>query len=169
DHWGLTPLDKTESLLEEDVAWARRTGSIGIEACVTVRLGVVRALRGDRVRGNELFARGMSSCVDLGARIWAFQELGCWIWALTDDPAVAEAKLRETYDVLADAGKRGLLATVASIFAECLYRLGRYDEADDMLAVAAEKGADDDVATQANVRAGRAKLSARRGNFGEAE
>ena len=68
------------------LAWARRTGSLGVEACATVRLGVARALRGDRVGGNELFDRGMSACAELGARIWAYQELGCWIWALTDDP-----------------------------------------------------------------------------------
>jgi tetratricopeptide (TPR) repeat protein len=169
DHWGPTPLDRTEALLEDDVVWARRTGSAGIEACATVRLGVVRALRGDRAGGNEIFARGMAACVDLGARIWAFQELGCWIWALTDDPVEAEARLRESYSVLADAGKHGVLATVASIFAECLYRQGRYDEAEGMLAVAEEKGAADDVATQAYVRAGLAKLSARRGNFDDAE
>ena len=127
---------------------------------------MVRALRGDRVGGNELFARGMSACAELGARIWAYQELGCWIWALTDDPDVAEARLRETYDVLADAGRRGMLSTVASILAECLYRQGRYDEADDMLEEAAELGADDDVVTQVHVRAGRAKLAARRGELG---
>ena len=71
--------------------------------------------------------------------------------------------------MLADAGKRGMLSTIASIFAECLYRQGRYDEADGMLAEAAEKGAEDDVATQVNVRAGRAKLAARRGDLDEAE
>ena len=169
DQWGPTPFDRIDDLLEEDLAWARRTGSLGVEAIATVRLGVVRALRGDRVGGNELFARGMSACVELGARIWAFEEVGCWIWALTDDPGVAESRLRETYGVLADAGKRGMLSTVAAILAECLYRQGRYDEADDMLAEAAEMGAADDVVTQVYVRTGRAKLSARRGNLDEAE
>jgi tetratricopeptide (TPR) repeat protein len=167
--WGTTPLDRAEELLEEDLAWARRTGSIGVEACATVRLGVVRGLRGDREAGNALFASGMSACIELGAWIWAYQERGCSIWALTDDLDVAEAKLRESYDVLADAGKHGALSTVAAIFAECLYREERYDEAEAMLAVAADKGADDDVATQVNVRAGRAKLAARRAKLDEAD
>jgi tetratricopeptide (TPR) repeat protein len=169
DQWGTTPFAQTDDLLENDLAWARRTGSLAVEAKAMVRLGVVRALRGDRVGGNELFARGMSSCAEIGARIWAYQELGCWIWALTDDPGVAEARLRETYDVLADAGRRGVLSTVAAILAECLYRQGRDDEAADLLKEAAEKAADDDVATQVFVRAGRAKLAARRGNGAEAE
>jgi DNA-binding SARP family transcriptional activator len=167
--WGPTPLDQADDLLEEDLAWARRTGSIGVEACATVRLGVVRGLRGDREAGSELFDRGMSACVELGARIWAYQERGCSIWALTDDLDLAEAKLRESCDVLDGAGKHGALSTVAAIFAECLYRRERYDEAAAMLATAAEKGADDDVATQVNLRAGRAKLEARHGKLDHAE
>jgi tetratricopeptide (TPR) repeat protein len=169
DQWGATRLDRVDDLLEEDLEWARRTGSLGVEACATVRLGVTRALRGDRAGGNELFDSGMSACAELGARIWAYQELGCWIWALTDDPGVAEVRLRETYDVLTEAGKRGMVSTVESILAECLYRQGRYDEADELLDEAAELGAEDDVVTQARVRAGRAQLAARRGRLAEAE
>ena len=130
---------------------------------------MTRALRGDRAGGNELFDRGMSACAELGTRIWAYQELGCWIWALTDDPGVAEGRLRETHDVLADAGKRGMVSTIASILGECLYRQERYDEAHDLLEEAVELGADDDIVTQAHVRAGRAKLCARGGKLDEAE
>ena len=162
DQWGSTPLDRVDELLEDDLAWARRTGSLAVEAKAMVRLGVVRALLGDRVGGNELFDRGMTACTDLGARIWAYQELGCWIWALTDDPAVAEPRLRETYGVLDEAGRLGVLSTVATILAECLYRQGRFDEADAMLDAAAEHGADDDLYTQVRLRAGRATLLAQR-------
>jgi tetratricopeptide (TPR) repeat protein len=111
----------------------------------------------------------MASCSDIGARIWAYQELGCWIWALTDDPLVAEARLRETFDVLDEAGRRGVLSTVAAILADCLYRQERYDDADEMLDVADEKGNDDDLYTQVRVRSGRAMLLARRGRGVEAE
>jgi tetratricopeptide (TPR) repeat protein len=169
DQWGQTPLDRVDELLQGDLAWARRTGSLGVEACATVRLGVTRALRGDRAGGNELFELGMSACSELGTRIWAYQELGCWIWAFTDDPHVAEARLRETHDVLSEAGKWGMVATIASILAECLYRQGRYDEAGKLLEEAAGLGAEDDVVTQVHVRAGRAKLAARRGKLDEAE
>jgi hypothetical protein len=58
---------------------------------------------------------------------------------------------------------------VATIFAECLYRQARYDEADSLLDVAAEAGADDDFVTQVRLRAGRAKLLARRGNSVDAD
>ena len=160
DQWGSTPLDRVDELLEDDLAWAQRTGSLAVEAKAMVRLGVVRALLGDRVGGNELFDRGMTACTDLGARIWAYQELGCWIWALTDDPAVAEPRLRETCGVLEEAGRLGVLSTVATILAECLYRQGRFDEAGAMLDAADEHGADDDLYTQVRLRAGRATLLA---------
>jgi tetratricopeptide (TPR) repeat protein len=169
DQWGPMPFDQIDERLEDDLAWARRTGSVLVEAEATLRLGVVRAIRGDRARGNELAARGKSFCEELGTRIWAHEELACWTWALTDDPELAEAWLRETYGVVAEAGKRGMLATIASFLAECLYRQSRYGEADEMLTEAAELGADDDVYTRARVHAGNAKLSARRGDLARAE
>ena len=169
DQWSATPLDRIDALLEDDIHWARETGSVGVEACATVRLGVTRALRGNRAAGNELFDRGMSACGELGTRIWAYQELGCWIWAFTDDPGVAEARLRETYAVLAEAGKRGMVATIASILGECLYRQSRYDEAGEMLEEAAGIAEDDDVVTQVYVRSGQAKICSRRGKLDAAE
>jgi class 3 adenylate cyclase/tetratricopeptide (TPR) repeat protein len=168
EHWGPTPLDQTEELLEQSLEWARRTGSLGVEAKAMVRLGTVRALRGDRAGGNRLFARGMAACDEIGARIWAYQELGCWIWALTDDLGLAEARLRETSVVLAEAGRRGVLSTVAAILAECMYRQGRYEESSALLDEASEKAADDDVATRVFVRTGRAKLCTQRGQGHEA-
>jgi hypothetical protein len=111
----------------------------------------------------------MSECSDLGMSLWAAGFVGCWIWGLTDDADLAEQRLRDSYDALADAGRRNVLSTVATIFAECLYRQARYDEADSLLDVAAEAGADDDFVTQVRLRAGRAKLLARRGNSVDAD
>jgi class 3 adenylate cyclase len=91
DHWGATPFDQADSLLDDHLAWARRNGSLGVEAKAMVRLGLTRAMRGDRLGGNELFARGMAACAEIGAKIWSYQELGSGIWALTDDPEIAEA------------------------------------------------------------------------------
>jgi class 3 adenylate cyclase/tetratricopeptide (TPR) repeat protein len=167
--WGFTPLDQVEAMLEDDLAWARETGSLGVEAKTTLRRAVVRVARGDPTEGEALFARGMSECSDLGMSLWAAGFVGCWIWGLTDDADLAEQRLRDSYDALADAGRRNVLSTVATIFAECLYRQARYDEADSLLDVAAEAGADDDFVTQVRLRAGRAKLLARRGNSVDAD
>ncbi len=169
DHWGATPFDQADALLEDHLAWARRTGGLGVEAKAMVRLGLTRAMRGDRAGGNELFARGMTACAEIGARIWSYQELGSGIWALTDDPEVAEARLVETYGVLAEAGRRGVLSTVAAILAESMFRQERYDECRALLDEAAEKTADDDAVTHVLVRAGRAKLAALGGERDAAE
>ena len=167
--WGFTPLDRVEAMLEDDLAWARETGSLGVEAKTTLRRAVVRVARGDPVEGEELFARGMSHCSDLGMSLWAAGFVGCWIWGLTDDPLFAELQLRASYDALAEAGRLNVLSTVATIFAECMVRQERYAEADDLLDVAAEAGAEDDFVTQVRLRAGRAKLFARRGDLNGAE
>ena len=83
--WGFTPLDRVEAMLEDDLSWARETGSLGVEAKTTLRRAVVRVARGDPVEGEALFARGMSYCSDLGMELWAAGFVGCWIWGLTDD------------------------------------------------------------------------------------
>jgi ATP/maltotriose-dependent transcriptional regulator MalT len=62
-----------------------------------------------------------------------------------------------------------VLSTVATMFAECRYRQMRYDDADELLDVAAETGAEDDLVTQVRLRAGRAKVLARRGALEAAE
>ena len=167
--WGFTPLARVEAMLEDDLSWARETGSLGVEAKTTLRLAVVRVARGDPVAGEALFARGMSYCSDLGMELWAASFVGCWIWGLTDDPAVADPQLRASYDALAEAGRLNVLSTVATIFAECMLRQERFDEADGLLDIAAETGADNDFVTQVRLRAGRAKLLARGSDLAHAE
>jgi class 3 adenylate cyclase/tetratricopeptide (TPR) repeat protein len=167
--WGFTPLDRVEEMLEGDLAWARETGSLGVEAKATLRRAVVRVARGDPAGGQALFTHGLSACADLGMSLWAAGFVGCWMLGLTDDPEVAEPRLRESYDALAAAGRRNVLSTVATIFAECRYRQARYGDSDDLLDVAADAGAEDDFVTQVRLRAGRAKLLARRGLAVDAE
>ena len=167
--WGFTPLDRVEAMLEDDLSWARETGSLGVEAKTTLRRAVVRVARGDPAEGEALFARGMSYCSDLGMELWAAGFVGCWIWGLTDDPGIAETRLRASYDTLAAAGRRNVLSTVATIFAECMLRQQRFDEADGLLDIAAETGAADDFVTQVRLRAGRAKLLARGSDVARAE
>jgi tetratricopeptide (TPR) repeat protein len=166
---GLVPLVEVEELMEGGLTWAQQLGSLWYEAVALLFLGLVHAARGDLGGGNELVARGQSMISDLGMRLFAAGFVGSYIWWLTDDPGLAETQLRDSYEALADAGEHGVRSTVAANLAEALYRQGRYDEADDMLAASAEAGADDDVSTQALGRSVRAKILARRGLWNEAE
>ena len=165
---GFTPLRQVNDLLVDDLDWARQTGSLEVEAKATMRLSAVRGALGDPAGRDELFARGTSACGELGLDNWAAGFNAIWIWGLTDDPAVAEARLRASYDLLAVIGPRKRLSTVAAILSDCLYRQGRDEEAEKMLDEAADATDDDDLMTQVRLRTGRARLLAKRGNGDEA-
>jgi class 3 adenylate cyclase/tetratricopeptide (TPR) repeat protein len=168
-HFGFAPLDEVDEEIERDLAWARQTGSLWLEALGVQALGTHQAARGDLVEGKELIARGMSIVSELGMRLYAAGLVANWIWFVTDNPAVAEAHLHESFEALAEAGEKGVFSTVAANLAEALYRQGRYDEAEDMLSASAAASADDDVTTRVLGRAIQAKLLARRGQLNEAE
>jgi class 3 adenylate cyclase/tetratricopeptide (TPR) repeat protein len=168
-HFGFASLDEVDEEMERDLAWARRTGSLWFEALGVQALGTHQAARGDVVEGKELIARGMSIVSELGMRLFAAGLVANWIWFVTDNPAVAEVHLRESFEALVKAGEKGVFSTVAANLAEALYRQGRYDEAEDLLSVSVAAGADDDVTTQVLARAIQAKLLARRNQLNEAE
>jgi class 3 adenylate cyclase/tetratricopeptide (TPR) repeat protein len=168
-YFGFAPLDEVDEELERDLEWARRTGSLWLEAVCVQALGTHHAARGDLIKGKQLIARGMSIVSDLGMRLFVAGLVANWIWFVTDDAVTAEARLRESHDLLAEAGEKGLLSTVAANLAQALYLQGRYDEAEEMLIVSAEVGASDDVSTQVLTRSVRARILARRGLPEEAE
>ena len=168
-YFGFAPLAEVDEELESDLEWARQTGSLWFEAACMQALGTQHAARGDLAKGKQLIARGMSILSDLGMRIFAAGLVANWIWFVTDDAITAEARLRESHDLLADAGEKGMLPTVAANVAKALYLQERYDEAEDMLTVSAEVGASDDVSAQVLTRSIRARILARRGMPKEAE
>ena len=161
-HSGFVPLKEVEEALKSDLDWAQEAGDLWPEAIALLTLGLVRRARGDPVKGNELLSRGNSILADLGMGFFVAGYTGSWIWWLTDDPVVAEAQLRQSYETLAEAGERAVLSTVAANLAEALYRQERYDEAEDMCSACATAADADDVVTQTLVRTARAKILARR-------
>ncbi|MGI8607265.1 MAG: hypothetical protein ACR2L0_08985, partial [Gaiellaceae bacterium] len=167
--FGFVPQDEVAEEMERDLAWARRTGSLWLEALLIQAMGTVQARRGDPRGGEKLIAQGMSMVVDLGMWLFAAGLVANWIWHVTDDPVTAEERLRESYDTLREAGERGVLGTVAASLGEALYQQGRYDEAEEMARVGEEAAATDDIYLQVFWRAVLAKVLARRGLLGEAE
>jgi tetratricopeptide (TPR) repeat protein len=167
--FGFAPLGEVVEELELDLAWARRTGSLWLEALGIQALGLLQAKRGDPRGGEKLIAEGMSMIVDLGMRIFAAGLVANWIWNVTDDSVVAEAHLRESYEALLEAGDKAVLGTVAASLGEALYRQSRYEEAEEMVRVGEETAAADDIYLQVFWRAVRAKVLASRELFGAAE
>jgi tetratricopeptide (TPR) repeat protein len=168
-YFGLGPLEEFPEEVEGHLAWARRTGSLWLEALAIQALGTYHATRGERDKGKELIGRGTSILSELGMRIFAAGLAANWIWLVTDDLVTVEARLRKSYNTLAAAGEKGVGSTVAANLAEALYRQGRYEEADEMLAVSEADSASEDVTTRAYGAAIRAKILARSGRVEEAE
>jgi tetratricopeptide (TPR) repeat protein len=167
--FGFLPQDEVAEEMERDLAWARRTGSLWLEALLIQAMGTVQARRGDPRGGEKLIALGMSTIADLGMRLFAAGLVPNWIWHVTDDPVVAEARLRESYNALLEAGDKAMAGSVAASLGEALYQQGRYEEAEEMVRVGEGTAAADDIYLQVLWRAVRAKVLARRELLGEAE
>ena len=88
---------------------------------------------------------------------------------LFDDPAAAEAILREGEAELQGAGETGYRSTVLAILAEALYEQGRYDEAEEAIAASERITVPEDVFTVCLVTTVRAVLAAQAGSPEDAE
>jgi tetratricopeptide (TPR) repeat protein len=168
-YFGPQPFDEVDIEMERDLAWAREGGSLWVEAIIVGAQGMQEAARGNRVAGRELIARGSSGMTDLGMTLLYAANIQNWAWLVTDDPIVAEERLRESFELLSDAGEKANLSTVAANLADALYAQDRYDEAEEMLSAAVALGASDDIFTQVIEHGVRAKIFARRGMTSEAE
>jgi predicted ATPase len=88
---------------------------------------------------------------------------------LAGDLVLAEQEFRRGYDTLEQLGEKYFRSTLACLLAGVLYEAERYEEAEAYALIAAELAADDDVETQALLRAIEAKLAARQGQWNAAE
>ena len=97
---GFTPLDQVADLLETISPGLDRQGAS--ESRQKRPCGRARcAARWARRRaGTSCSPGGWASCIELGLEVWAAGFVAVWIWELTDDPAIAQARLRESYRVL---------------------------------------------------------------------
>jgi class 3 adenylate cyclase/tetratricopeptide (TPR) repeat protein len=167
---GRTPVD--EVAVRGQAMLDRVKGDPLMEAAFLAQMGLMEAYRGNFGRARELTARRESIYTELGIPLAV--AMSKWfsgaVAMVAGDPAMAERKWREGCDIYVEVGERGFLSTVAAELAEkALYVLGKYDEAEQFVKLAREKGASDDVETQARWRGARAKLLARRGDFEAAE
>ncbi len=84
------------------------------------------------------------------------------------DHAAAERTTRRVCEDLEQLGEQGRLSTVVCDLAQVLYRLGRYEEAEECARRGLELGASGDIATQTGAAQVLAKVAARRGEREEA-
>ena len=133
-------------------------------------LATLYAFAGRDADAVEAMERSQAQLLELGQRITyaaGAMDVG-GIAILADDPGRSEAEMREAAEILEQASERDFYSTVAASFAEMLYRLYRYDEAEEWTRRSEDAASPDDVTSQALWRGTRAKVLACRGEADEA-
>ena len=140
------------------------------EALVRHSLASLIAMSGDFDRARSLYREARATLEDLGAVVVAASTslTSGRIELLAGDAAAAEQELRRDHDRLVELGELYYRPLVTAMLAQALYAQGRYQEAGELAATAAELAADDDVEPQALWRSVRAKVLATGGEFDEA-
>jgi hypothetical protein len=101
-------------------------------------------------------------------RIGGLPLISASVLDLAGDIEGAERELAQGIAILREIGETGVLSTLAAMRATALYRLGRLDEMAEMIRLAQETGAPNDIATQAEWRATAARAAADDRRLGEA-
>jgi class 3 adenylate cyclase/tetratricopeptide (TPR) repeat protein len=166
---GPTPVDEAvagcEAILEQ-VRSNRLSG--GWVLCLLANLS---AMRGDFDRARRAYREGRAAIQEVAGEGWhlAWSALSASrVEMLAGDPETAERQLRDAADLLERVGERYLLSTITALLARSVLALGRTEEAAELTVRAEELAGDDDVESQAEWRAVRAKVRARQGALDEA-
>jgi class 3 adenylate cyclase/tetratricopeptide (TPR) repeat protein len=164
--WGSTPVER--GLARWQAILAEASGAL--EAYAHCALGPLHAMAGDFDRARPHMDRAAALFQEYGMTLnlaaghpWAFVE------EMAGDPGAVEARIRPGIELLRLAGETGFMSTSAGHMAEALYAQGRYDEAVEFTRLGEESAASDDVASQMQWRAVRAKAYAMLGRLEEAE
>ncbi len=128
-------------------------------------LAELYAYAGRHEDAERAIERSRQRSLELGQRVehaYASVQHG-WIALLGAVPERVEPELRAAAEVLEKAGESSALAAVATVLAEVLYRLARFDEAEAWLERAQQAVQPEDVLGQADWRSVQARIWARKG------
>ncbi len=128
------------------------------------------AMTRDFVRARERLEESAAIAERFGSPLWksAVLEFGGQIDLMAGEPGAAEGSFREEYELHRRIGDEGHGSTSAAYLAVALCHLGRFDEAEELAAIARTIGAGDDLATQASARCAQALVRSARGEHEEA-
>jgi class 3 adenylate cyclase/tetratricopeptide (TPR) repeat protein len=167
--WGPTPVE--EGIRRLEAMLDRVKGHRLIEARITRSLAAFLAMQGRFDEARRLARGATATFEELGAKM-ALATGGFTtgpLELLAGDPAAAERELRASCEALERTGERSWYCSLAAGLAETLYLQGRYDEAYEWTVRSEQTAGAGDLEAQADLRAVRAKILARRGAFAEAE
>jgi class 3 adenylate cyclase/tetratricopeptide (TPR) repeat protein len=163
--WGPTPASEALARSEEILEHVR--GHRGAVAHATCFRGQLHGMLGQPEAAREMILRGVTDRRELGdlpgAAMSLGEGLGYFVEMVRGDWEAAEYELRRGFDELVSMGDKNYLAITSGWLAHCLYRLGRYEEAEEHASICERAAAKSWVAAQVVWRGARAMLLARRG------
>jgi predicted ATPase len=167
--WGPTPVDAATERCEQILT---QVGSNRLShGWVLCLLAHLTAMRGEFNDARKLYREGAAAISEVAGEGWHF----AWtslsssrVEMLAGDDAEAERLLRRGAELLDRMGERYLLATVTALLARAVCAQGRLEDALALTVRAEELAGGDDVETQAEWRAVRARVLARTGDVTEA-
>ena len=146
-------------------------GQRRIEASAARALAGLTAMEGHFADALVLLERDRGILEDLGLKVAAAgaTEIAGLIHMLAGEPVAAERELRRGYEAFERMGELASLSTLAAMLAQALYAQGRDEEALRLTETSEASAAAEDLHTQVQWRAARAKVLARAGRTEEAE
>jgi tetratricopeptide (TPR) repeat protein len=166
---GAAPVEETAAFVEtlKEVT----ATSMGLEAHRLTVLAALDAMRGRFDESRAAFDAAERMEVELGLEIRRYTnatEIGR-LEKLAGDVAPAIEIMRRGYDELGRLGETGFRSTLGTSLAAALVDVGRDEEAEALLVECEPISQAEDFDPQARIRATRARILARRGDFAEAE
>jgi hypothetical protein len=157
---------------DEGLRWfADHADELGDAPLVDSMRSTVEAMVGNFDAARETSRNARRRLEELGLGLW-LAATGMHTYAIetyAGDHAAAAREGIAGCEALQAIGERGWLSTLAGETAHTLLELGRDEEAEHWLAVAADAGSADDVMTQALIKEVEARLLSRRGQHDAAK
>jgi tetratricopeptide (TPR) repeat protein len=140
-----------------------------LQAEILGALALLTAMLGRTDDAERLIARAWSIIDEVGDGIWivSFWSSAVFLWQ--GDPITAERQLRAGFGALKRIGAKSHFSSVSHALANAVYLQGHYDEAEAFTRDCEEAARSNDVHSNILWRSTRAKVLARRDDFGAAE
>ena len=168
DH-GPTPVDDVISQCEEEISRREEKGHLLRAGDIMIPLARQHAQKGRFANARDLIIRAKSIVQDLGIEfIPGLSWTSGAIELLADNDARAEEELRSSYEVFKEAGEKGYSSTVVTLLGEAMFKLGKYDDAEECCRISKELADSGDLLSQVRWRWLEAKIRARQGRAEEA-
>jgi class 3 adenylate cyclase/tetratricopeptide (TPR) repeat protein len=167
----LGPVDVDEALARCARATERAGGDRHAEASALNYAGHLEAMRGNFDLGRDMCGTARARLEEIGLRLESAAmtlESSC-VEELAGDPVAAEQQLRQGFEVLSELDERFVRSSIAGLLAQALADQSRFDEAEEMTAVAEDLSDSDDIDAQVIWRCARARIHAARDQGDEAE